>query len=277
MSNSCDNWTVRSQIWARFQLAEVACLLTLAASASVHAQVGDNAALVAEQAPDAQAAGAAGEPESAAAVAPQGPRTDSANVRISTDPRGAHVLMDGALIGVAPLTVRLPVGSHRLRVMSAGYHSQELDFRVTDAQPTTKLFVALQIDRPRPADSDDSLAAYSAHPQGDPKQAMLRHLGTAGIATGVLALGGALVLEIMRSQAAENAREEAEQIRFAEAVDRTHSRQTWARILAGTGGVLTVLGVTLLVVSRGTSRGSESHVALTCAPGACSAQLRGAF
>jgi hypothetical protein len=85
------------------------------------------------------------------------------------------------------------------------------------------------------------------------------------------------VLEIMRSQAAADARQEAEQIRFAAALDRTHSRQTWARILAGTGGALTVLGVTLLVFSRGSSREPEAHVALTCAPGECSAQLRGAF
>jgi PEGA domain len=195
--------------------------------------------------------------------------------------------MDGALIGVAPVTIRLPVGPHRVRVMSAGYHSQELDFRVTPTQPmqpTTKLFVALQIDRagaaPAPAAepiASDGSTTYPLHAQGDPRQTMLRHLGTVGIAAGVLALGGALVLEVMRSQAATSAQQEVEQIRFAEALDRTHSRQTWARVLAGTGGVLTALGVTLLVLSRGTSRASEASVALTCAPGECSAQLRGAF
>lgn len=259
--------------------------LTLACSQRAASQAAEAPAPDAPSKPPAalsapSAPAAAAPPEAPPEPPPQAAPTSSSNVRIATDPRGAHVLMDGALIGVSPLTVRLPVGSHRMRVMSAGYHSQELDFRVTDAQPLTKLFVALRLDRPAPTpstESDDAEAATQSETKVDPRQQMLRHLGTASVAAGVLVLGGALVLEVMRSQAAAAAREEPEQIRFAEALDRTQTRQTWARILAGSGGTLTALGVTLLVLSRGSSRAAEPQVALTCVPGECSARLRGAF
>ena len=302
MSNSGDNSTVRSQIRPRFQPTLIACILTLISAATAYAQHADSATPdTSEQTPGNPGArghaslpsvnptSVTGQPSSTEAAPPEAAHTDSANVRISTDPHGAHVLMDGALIGVAPVTVRLPVGAHQVRVMSAGYRSQELDFRVSAAQPLTKLFVSLQIDRATTApDSTASEApeAYSPHAQGDPRQTLLRHIGTAGVAAGVLVLGGALVLEVMRNQAATSARQEPEQIRFAQALDRTHSRQTWARVLAGTGGVLTALGVTLLVISRGASHATETesasdtsgaHVALACGPGECSAQLLGAF
>ena len=85
----------------------------------------------------------------------------------------------------------------------------------------------------RPAQIDDSIGTTAV-------------LGWVAAGTGAAALGGALAFEVLR-QAEENRARNAAQIEFAERLDTMQTQQTTARVLAGIGGGLSVIGVLLLI------------------------------
>jgi hypothetical protein len=130
------------------------------------------------------------------------------------------------------------------------------------------------------ATETESVAASASATDSDPSTSTMRTLGFVALGASVAALGGAMALEIMRSQSESDARQEREQVGFARALDKMHSRQTAARVVAGLAGVFAVTGgVLLAVVASGTkdTKPTREGVALGCSPEGCEASYRGAF
>jgi hypothetical protein len=62
---------------------------------------------------------------SSATMAPGSPASGDDRrtpVTVTTTPPGASVVVDGAVVGEAPITVRLNPGPHRLRATMSGYY-----------------------------------------------------------------------------------------------------------------------------------------------------------
>jgi tetratricopeptide (TPR) repeat protein len=93
-------------------------------------------------------------------------------------------------------------------------------------------------------------------------------LGWAGLGAAAVAFGGAAAFEIMRHNAEKDASNERQQIRFDQYVQTMETDRTTARVLFGTGAVLTVTGGVLLFVGASKSRDEDkkSLVALRVAP-----------
>jgi hypothetical protein len=66
------------------------------------------------------------------------------------------------------------------------------------------------------------------------------------LGAGGAALGGAVVLELLRDGSEDRARRERTQIGYHEALEQMQSRQTASRVLAGLGGALLVGGGVLV-------------------------------
>ncbi|MEY4581786.1 MAG: hypothetical protein RL701_6489, partial [Pseudomonadota bacterium] len=217
-------------------------------------------------------------------------------VMLEAEPHGATVWIDDEPVGVAPMMLRLPTGTHRVSFQHKGYRARRIDITLTPGQPPPELHTVLEAD---PSAAGDSAAESQAgHTQKQPAHAadpagpyernrdeyngrvpVLRHVGVATMLAGVGALGGALAFELMRADAARSARNETEQVKFAKALDDMQTRQTWARVFVGAGGALTALGITLLVLSRNQEHATKpkTRVALHCAPAKCRAELSGTF
>jgi hypothetical protein len=97
---------------------------------------------------------------------------------------------------------------------------------------------------------------------------------------GVASLGAAGVFELLRRSAADDAESEQTQIGRADKLDEANARMNTARVLAGVGGALVVIGGVLLVVdmsSSGTSETKTGSLAVGCAPTFCGATGRANF
>lgn len=74
----------------------------------------------------------------AAPTPPQAVRAGAAPVTITSDPTGASITIDGAIVGEAPLTITLNPGPHRLRATKSGYYpAPETRFQVSRDTPMT--------------------------------------------------------------------------------------------------------------------------------------------
>jgi subtilisin family serine protease len=108
-----------------------------------------------------------------------------------------------------------------------------------------------------------------------------RTIGFAALGASVAALGGAVTLEVMRSNAEDDARDAMDQVAFSEAIERMRTRQNMARVFAGAGGALAAIGGVLLVVASGNSgeraKQKPSGLAFGCQPFKCQASYTRAF
>jgi serine/threonine-protein kinase len=89
------------------------------------------------------------------AVAPPEPR--SAELRVSTDPAGAQVTLDGEELGVTPLVWTLPVepGKRTLRVERDGFRPEVRTLSLESSVALTIDLKALPRDKPKPAQQLD--------------------------------------------------------------------------------------------------------------------------
>jgi hypothetical protein len=95
-----------------------------------------------------------------------------------------------------------------------------------------------------------------------------------------VALGGAVGFEVSRRKAEDDAKQDKTQVGYKDALDKMHSRQSVARVLAAVGGVLAITGGTLLVIdltSRKKAQDEHAQLGLGCAPEGCSFELQGRF
>jgi hypothetical protein len=102
--------------------------------------------------------------------------------------------------------------------------------------------------RPEPAVPIEPTGAAGASPSPAPARP-LRILGISALGAGGLALGGALVYEMLRRDAQHDAENEHVQIRLADDLDKIQSRRTAARVLGGLGAGLAAAGAILLIVN----------------------------
>ena len=77
---------------------------------------------------------------------------------IESEPAGTHVVVNGIGRGTTPIRLRyLPIGSYTIRLVRAGYQSQEVSATLTNERPVRSLSIAL--DPKREADFEDNFDA----------------------------------------------------------------------------------------------------------------------
>jgi hypothetical protein len=188
---------------------------------------------------------------------------------VLTSPPGATVAIDGRPVGVTPFTGEFPPGGHQVDFSLRGYADaqQQVDLSASESRD-----VMVHLERSAdPAAAPTSAAApsvtptpppapipttptYSDIPASGPKFGIWPWV-TMG--AGGAVLGGSLVAELSRRSAESDAKKEPTQIGYQTKLDSMQKRQTTARILAGVGGALVVVGGTLLVLDLGSAHGTQ--------------------
>lgn len=177
-------------------------------------------------------------------------------VTVLSTPAGATVSIDDANMGVTPGTFDLPPGHHRLTLFLRGYDdaSAELELQPDHAQD-----VVVTLSRTVTTAQTNPAAPVVAAPVTTPpalpvpERTPEAHAGM-GVwpwvvtGTGVAALGGALVFELLRASAEKDAKNDPTQIGYKDKLDTMESRRTTARVLAGVGGALVVTGGVMLTI-----------------------------
>jgi tetratricopeptide (TPR) repeat protein len=175
---------------------------------------------------------------------------------VLTSPPGATVAIDGAPLGVSPLTVELHPGRHDAQVSRRGFSDVSGSFVLPEATPID-LSVALH---ELPSESNPT---ENEHPSGGAAQTGRRFGSAPYLTLGAAAacLGSAGIFEALRRSAQNSARHEPVQLEYERDIETMNSRQTTARVLLGVGGVLAVTGVTLLVLNQPLTPESRARVA----------------
>jgi tetratricopeptide (TPR) repeat protein len=204
-------------------------------------------------------------------------------------PLGATVIVDEQPVGVTPYTGQLPPGSHKVVLSLRGYadSEQKIDLPADRAQdlevplvPAAKGVAAPDGGPGGPATPDGTAPAGAPPPAKHDSGPKFGILPWIGLGAGAAVLGGSLGFELARRSAEKDAQQDDTQLGYKEKLDREHSRQTMARVLAGVGGALVVTGGALLVIqlsSGGSSAEQSARVGLACLPGNCGVDLRGRF
>jgi tetratricopeptide (TPR) repeat protein len=204
-------------------------------------------------------------------------------VTVLSIPNGATIVMDGQPVGVTPWTGELSPGSHGASIRLRGYADVERTFVLSS---TDAMDISVTLDAESASPSASSLASAGGVPSMpadmEPAQRSraARTWGIVSLSAGVAALGGAFAFEMMRRSSAEDARNEAEQLRAAQHLDEAESQATTARILAGAGAALAVTGGVLLIVDAGKASSSARlgpRLGLGCSGGFCGASAFGRF
>jgi hypothetical protein len=217
-------------------------------------------------------------------------------VTFSADPAGATVLLDAEPVGTAPITLDIRPGSHHVEFRKSGRAplSVQFDLPADRALDVVAKLEAEKVaagapeavrDIPSKSSSSNGAPQHSVSPEqvatARSSTSVTRTIGFAALGAGVAALGGAVTLEVMRSNAEDEAREATDQVAFSEAVERMRTRQTMARVFAGAGGALAAIGGVMLVVASGNSSGErpgkQGGLAFGCQPFKCHASYSQTF
>jgi tetratricopeptide (TPR) repeat protein len=204
---------------------------------------------------------------------------------ILSSPFGATVIIDEQPMGVTPFTGQLPPGRHKVVLSLRGYSDseQKLVLAPDRAQDLNVTLVPApeKVPAPPPAPVRPPEPKPLPMRPSDPEPAGARFGAWPwiGIGVGAAALGGALGFELSRRSAEEDAQKaDNTQIEYKRWLDREHTRQTTARVLAAVGGALVVTGGTLLIIDLGTPKDqARTQLGGACLPGACGLQVRGQF
>lgn len=203
-------------------------------------------------------------------------------ISVLAKPEGALVTIDDRAEGVAPFTIELAPGKHHLSVRASGYAPQELDLSV-DANAPRDVTVSLEKLPPGAPQAPTPVAVAapkaSLRPATPAPSAPARKpaFGVAPwivLGAGAASSLGALGFELAR-RSAESDADESIQLDYPGRFDAMHSRQTTARILGVTGGVLLLGGATLLFLNL--TREPSRSVALGCTGSGCSVAASGTF
>jgi len=111
----------------------------------------------------------------------------SGRVRVSSEPTGAMVSIDGREAGTTPLDVEVPIGEHRVRVTLSGHAEENDTVRVERAGDRATLSFSLRPERARPALTAPAPVrdpgSRPATPRGEPRPAPSTATGTLRVAT----------------------------------------------------------------------------------------------
>ena len=194
-------------------------------------------------------------------------------------PEQAEAFIDGAPVGLTPVTRDLAPGPHEIRLRLPGH--APLSERI-QLDPDSPLDVAFALKAtPGSAEllvSHRTLDPAAASTPPAPARA-LPVLGVVGLGAGAASLIGALSFELLRARSEQSARSETEQVAFARKLDTLRSQQTLARVFAISGLVLAAVGGGLLYAASdpGRERASDAGLAIDCQPAKCQASLSGVF
>ena len=183
-------------------------------------------------------------------------------VTLLSTPIGATVAIDNRPLGVTPLTVELPPGSHSATLSKRGFAEATSHFELPATVPTD---VSVDL-KPAPAS-----AALSNGDRG--RRFGIAPWVTLGAATACL--GGALGFELARRSARNSADSENVQLAFENDVQNVNSRRTTARVFLLAGGALAVTGVTLLAFNKRLTPESRATIAGT--PGGATFTIERSF
>jgi hypothetical protein len=203
-------------------------------------------------------------------------------------------VIDGRPVGVTPWTGEIYPGKHQVKLQREGYAAAEKEFellphRAMDVEMTLEA-APNQPGGPAPAPapttapSNEPAAALPAQPpEEEPKKRGVQPLTWVVLGAGGATLIGAGVFEVLRRKSESDAKDEPTQVGRAEKIDQMESRQKTARILAGVGGAITVVGGVLLVLdltskkSAHESSPASARLGAGCGPNGCGVVYGGRF
>jgi tetratricopeptide (TPR) repeat protein len=180
-------------------------------------------------------------------------------VSVLSTPSFATVAIDGQALGVTPLTVELKPGGHRLLITLRGFADEQRDFTLAGASP-----MDLPIELRAAPPATPALASTGHEAPGMSGKERGRRFGVAPFITlgvGALALGGAAYFEASRRSAQNAARDDKTQLATQDDLNARNSRQTTARVLVVTGGVVLATGATLALFNTRLTPESTATVA----------------
>lgn len=224
-------------------------------------------------------------------------KTRPQQLSVASDPDGAEVRVDGALVGVSPWKGSLSLGAHTLTLQKAGYEGVTKDFALSrDNALEVQIDLTRAATRASPAASAPTpvhaaAAAPRAHARSRQQRGAKPHsgnsavktLGIVVVASGVAGLGGALTFEVLRRSAVDDARRETVQLEYARDLDLVQSRQLASRVFLAVGAGLTVAGVLMVIVAanahtdRDAPKAANTSLALGCSPTGCNVSMRGSY
>lgn len=175
---------------------------------------------------------------------------------VSTPP-AATVVLNGKPVGVTPWTGELPPGNHRLELSLRGFADAARDVVLLLEHAQDVSVALVQSNQAAPVTGHgESRSAPEPSARAGAAPADARAFGKpAGrfgpwpwitLGAGGAALGGALILELLRDGSEDRARRERTQIGYHAALEQMQGRQTASRVLAGVGGALIVGGGLLI-------------------------------
>jgi tetratricopeptide (TPR) repeat protein len=187
---------------------------------------------------------------------------------VLSSPPGATVAIDGRPVGVTPFTGEFPPGTHQVDFALRGYADaqQQVDLSASEsrdvmihlersAEPAAAPTSAAPAATPTPPPASiPTTPTYSDTPAPGPKFGIWPWV-TMG--AGAAVLGGSLAFELSRRSAESDAKKEPTQIGYQSKLDAMQTRQTTARILAGVGGGLVLIGGTLLAIDLGSAHAAQ--------------------
>lgn len=203
---------------------------------------------------------------------------------VLTQPLGAQVFVDGQLAGQTPITIDLGLGSHSIALSLAGYQPVSSSVNTSNERLVDLSFplVALEAGGASPAPAASAvhaLARIDPPPAHAATDSTLRIGGLVSLGAGVVSLGAGIAFEVLRAATERSARRESVQTQFARDLDTLESRQTLARVFAGSGVALAAVGGVLLGLAYATSerKPQSATVSVACMPSHCQGAVAGAF
>jgi tetratricopeptide (TPR) repeat protein len=188
---------------------------------------------------------------------------------VLSSPRGATVGIDGRAVGVTPLTLELAPGNHVAWLTAPGYSDERRAFQLNAKTPLDLAFTLTSRDPHEPA------ATSSGDPPSTATHLRFGIWPYVTIGAGAAALTGAVIFEVLRASAEDDARHQQEQLAFEDDVERMNSHQTTARVLLGAGGVLVATGTALAVFN--TPLVTETRAAVVPLPGGANVSFSRTF
>jgi tetratricopeptide (TPR) repeat protein len=181
---------------------------------------------------------------------------------VLSSPAGATVTIDGTPVGVTPWTGELSPGKHRLLLTYRGYTDERRAVVLSATEPRE---INLQLEQSTAATTlpESAASVESSGPRLGP-------LPWLSLGVGAAALGAALAFEVSRRSAESDAQKEVTQLGYQSRLETEQSRQTAARVLAGVGGGLAIVGgVMLLLDSKDTAHAATASAGFVCMPRLC--------
>jgi tetratricopeptide (TPR) repeat protein len=201
-------------------------------------------------------------------------------VTVVSSPQSATVSLDGRRVGVAPFTTELAPGTHQMALELRGFQDAAASFELPADHA---IDVALVLHRlPDPASVSRlpvSVPGSDRAGPAPPWPARIHPVTWATVAVGVAGLGAALGFEFARASAVDQARHAPTNLVGKDDYDRARSLETVAKVAAGIGGAVTLLGGVLVYfdLSAPSSSSPKVGAGLGCSGALCGARLDGRF